>query len=187
GASSPPPGRRSRTWRSAPAPVGSRRPSSRLLCRSTCRERKPAQGAAVCPARSGARVEPAPADAARPSGGAGPRAKGCRRGARATSTMTRGHKLALASCALGALLSAVLEVVHVRAHTRYAESFCSVGERFDCTSVALSSDSVLLGLPLPVWGIVGFAVIGALVWLRSSAALWPALFAALGSIPWLAV
>lgn len=95
--------------------------------------------------------------------------------------------VALALCALGAALSGLLEVVHVRAHTRYSESFCSVSERFDCTSVALSSDSVLLGLPLPVWGIVGFAAIGALVWLRSSAALWLALLAALGSIVLLAV
>lgn len=74
----------------------------------------------------------------------------------------------VAIAAAGFALSLWLEWLHVRAHLApNATSFCSVGERLDCTSVALSQHSVLLGLPLPLWGAVGFLAIGAAAWRRS--------------------
>jgi uncharacterized membrane protein len=74
----------------------------------------------------------------------------------------------VALAAAGFALSLWLEWLHVRAHSApNAASFCSVGERLDCTSVALSPYSVLLGLPLPIWGAVGFLAIGAAAWRRS--------------------
>jgi uncharacterized membrane protein len=62
--------------------------------------------------------------------------------------------------ALGLALSLALELLHVRAYLApSASSFCAVGERLDCTSVALSRYSVLLGVPVPLWGALGFVAI----------------------------
>lgn len=74
----------------------------------------------------------------------------------------------VALSAAGFALSLLLEWLHVRAYLApNASSFCSVGSRVDCTSVALSPYSVLLGLPLPLWGALGFLAIGAAAWRRS--------------------
>jgi uncharacterized membrane protein len=64
--------------------------------------------------------------------------------------------------ALGLALSLALELLHARAYLApTASAFCAVGERLDCTSVALSRYSVLLGVPVPLWGALGFIAIGA--------------------------
>jgi len=78
----------------------------------------------------------------------------------------------MALAAIGLLTCLVLELVHVRAYlTPSAASLCTLGERFDCVSVALSRLAVLLGLPLPLWGVLGFVAIGLAAWLRSRALL----------------
>src|SRR5437762_13688631 len=70
--------------------------------------------------------------------------------------------------AVGVLLSAALEVVHYRAHTNpSASSFCTAGPRFDCGTVALSHWSVMLRIPLPLWGVAGFLLLTLLAWARS--------------------
>lgn len=70
--------------------------------------------------------------------------------------------------ALGLLLSLWLELVHYRAYTApTASSFCSVGEKLDCASVALSRYSVVLGVPLPIWGVAGFLALLVAAWRRS--------------------
>jgi uncharacterized membrane protein len=80
----------------------------------------------------------------------------------------RTRKLELALALAGGALSAVLEWVHYRAHTQpTASSFCSVGQHLDCASVALSRYSVWLGVPLPLWGLIGFVLIGVAAWRRS--------------------
>ena len=68
-----------------------------------------------------------------------------------------------ALAALGLTLSLVLEFLHVRAYLApTTSSFCAVGEHLDCTTVALSRYSVLLGVPVPLWGAAGFlAIVGA--------------------------
>jgi uncharacterized membrane protein len=82
--------------------------------------------------------------------------------------------------AAGVALSLFLEWMHVQAYAHpTAESFCAIGERVDCTSVALSRHSVLLGLPVPLLGALGFAAIGVAAWLRSRL-LW--LLAAVGAV-----
>jgi uncharacterized membrane protein len=79
-----------------------------------------------------------------------------------------GRKLILVLAGVGAALCLLLEVVHYRAYLAPGKSsFCSLGERFDCSSVALSKYAVLLGVPLPVWGLAGFLAIGLGAWQSS--------------------
>lgn len=85
-----------------------------------------------------------------------------------TSTSTGSRRPAIIVAALGILLSIALEVVHYRAYTApSASSFCSVGEKLDCSSVALSRYSVLLGVPMPLWGMAGFMALLAAAYRRS--------------------
>jgi uncharacterized membrane protein len=76
-----------------------------------------------------------------------------------------GRTLILALAAGGALASVLLEVIHYRAYFAPGEdSFCALGARLDCTQVALSKYAVLLGVPLPVFGFVGFCALGFVAW-----------------------
>ncbi len=94
-----------------------------------------------------------------------------------------GRNLILALAALGALAALALEVIHYRAYLApSAESFCSIGQRFDCSSVALSKYAVLLGVPLPVWGLAGFVAIGLGAWQVSRWLLPLAALATLGGV-----
>ncbi|HSC85798.1 MAG TPA: vitamin K epoxide reductase family protein [Polyangiaceae bacterium] len=68
----------------------------------------------------------------------------------------------------GLVGSLVLELVHVRAYLwPAAASYCSVGQNFDCVSVATSSTAIFFGLPWALWGVVGFVSLGAAALLRS--------------------
>lgn len=90
--------------------------------------------------------------------------------------------------AVGLLSSIALEVVHYRAYTApAASSFCSAGERLDCTTVALSRFSVVLGIPLPVWGAIGFLSILIAAWRNSKLLVPLSGVAALASLVLLAV
>ena len=81
------------------------------------------------------------------------------------------------------MLSLVLELLHVRAYgAPGASSFCSVGPHLDCTTVALSHWSVLFGLPLPLWGALGFLALGVAAWLGSAWLIPLALGSALASL-----
>jgi uncharacterized membrane protein len=76
-----------------------------------------------------------------------------------------GQKLILALACAGAAACLVLEYIHYRAYlVPGADSFCSFGEQLDCSSVALSKYAVLLGVPLPLWGLSGFLAIGLAAW-----------------------
>ena len=98
------------------------------------------------------------------------------------------QRLSVSLAAAGLLLSLWLEVLHYQAYTRVtAHSFCTVGERLDCKSVALSAYSTLLGIPVPVWGIVGFMALGVAAWKRSKLYLPLAVVAALGAVALLGV
>lgn len=68
----------------------------------------------------------------------------------------------IALCALGLLLAADLQRVHVKVHTDpdYS-SYCTVSEAVDCEAVAASEKSVVAGLPVATWGIVFYLLIGA--------------------------
>jgi uncharacterized membrane protein len=93
------------------------------------------------------------------------------------------RSLLLALSGAGLAFSLWLEYLHVRAYQAPdASSFCAVGEKLDCTTVALSPWSVMLGLPLPLWGALGFIAIGVAAYLRSAWVVWLSLAAALGSV-----
>lgn len=75
--------------------------------------------------------------------------------------------------ALGLVVSIVLERVHVATYLApAADSFCSVNQTFDCNEVALSRMSVVLGVPLPLWGVAGFLAMLLAAWHRLRL-LWP--------------
>jgi uncharacterized membrane protein len=105
-----------------------------------------------------------------------------------TASRTPSRWSAVIVAALGLLLSIALEVVHYRAYAApSATSFCSVGDKLDCASVALSRYSVLLGVPVPLWGVAGFLTLLSAAWLRSRWLLPLAAFASLVSLAFLGV
>jgi len=84
---------------------------------------------------------------------------------------------------LGFAASVVLEVVHAQTYLAPArDSFCSLGARFDCVSVAASGASVFLGVPWALWGVAGFMALAAAVVRRSIWLLPLAIGAALTSV-----
>jgi protein-disulfide isomerase len=51
--------------------------------------------------------------------------------------------------------------LHLRAHSGFA-SFCAISEHVNCDRVAISPYSVVLGLPIAVWGVLGFSLLAVL-------------------------
>ena len=68
---------------------------------------------------------------------------------------------ALASAVAGVALAGTLARLHRQAHAGVA-SFCAINATFNCDRVATSRFSVLLGLPVAVWGVLGFGLAVAL-------------------------
>jgi protein-disulfide isomerase len=66
----------------------------------------------------------------------------------------------LVLCVLGLLVAAELTHVHVKAHLNpTVRSFCAFSETVNCDSVARQVDySVFLGVPVSVWGMLGYVV-----------------------------
>ena len=67
--------------------------------------------------------------------------------------------LALSLCGLA--LAVVLARLHQQAHAGVA-SFCAINETINCDRVATSRFSVVLGLPVAVWGALGYGLAAAL-------------------------
>ncbi len=82
-----------------------------------------------------------------------------------------------ALAALGLVLAGVLAVEHARAHAG-ATSFCAINDFVNCDRVATSGYSVVLGLPVAVWGgfAYGLALLLSIAGLRARRphATWPA-------------
>ncbi len=84
---------------------------------------------------------------------------------------------------LGVAVCVGLQVLHVRTYLApTADSFCRTGASFDCNAVTLSRFSVVLGVPLPAWGALGFYAMAVAAWRRSKLLLWLAAIAAAASI-----
>jgi uncharacterized membrane protein len=69
----------------------------------------------------------------------------------------------LALCVLGIYFSAELLRLHVKVYTDPAyHALCAVNEQFNCETVAVSPYSVFAGLPVALWGLVGYLFMGGL-------------------------
>ena len=74
---------------------------------------------------------------------------------------------------VGLALSSYLTVLHIKVFTQasYAadSSVCSISEKVNCEQVAENPYSIFLGVPVSVWGMVGylFMLIGAIAGLRT--------------------
>ena len=70
---------------------------------------------------------------------------------------------AAALCLAGIGVSVELTRIHVLAHTDPEfHSICALSEGVNCETVALSPFSVFAGLPVSVWGIMGYSLMGLL-------------------------
>ncbi len=77
------------------------------------------------------------------------------------ATHRRLLKVSLGLAAVGVAISAQLIAVHQDAAVGVA-SFCSINDTFDCGKVALSSWSVLAGVPIAAWGVLGYGIVALL-------------------------
>ena len=78
--------------------------------------------------------------------------------------------LMLALSLAGLAASVKLALIHAQVHSDpNVESFCALSEGVNCDTVALSEYSVFAGLPVAVWGILGYATIGTTVMWRAAA------------------
>lgn len=91
-------------------------------------------------------------------------AQGERRQAQHGAAPGRGlHAAFLLLCLFGLGVSFELTRIHLWVHTdpNY-RSFCAVSEAVNCDAVAESSYSVFMAVPVSVWGMVGYLLMGAL-------------------------
>jgi len=57
----------------------------------------------------------------------------------------------------GVLDSIYLSISHYRVYTDIAyESFCAISRSINCDTVSQSTYSIFLGIPVPIWGIIGY-------------------------------
>jgi len=69
----------------------------------------------------------------------------------------------------GLLDSIYLSVSHHRVYTDVAyKSFCAISRAINCDTVSQSHYSIFLGLPVPVWGIIGYTLLLLFLLLASS-------------------
>ena len=80
---------------------------------------------------------------------------------------TRLWRLLLAAAGFG--ISVYLTLVHYDARVPLV---CTDNAFIDCARVVTSPQSVVLGLPLAVWGMLWFAVLGMTIWLRGERGAW---------------
>lgn len=73
----------------------------------------------------------------------------------------RALQLALALSVAGIAVALWLARLHVRAHAGFT-SACAINETLNCDRVATSGYAVVLGLPVAIWGVLGFATAAAL-------------------------
>jgi protein-disulfide isomerase/uncharacterized membrane protein len=76
----------------------------------------------------------------------------------------RGWRIAyLVACTVGICLSADLLRLHINVHTDPSyQSYCAISERVNCDTLALSPYAVFAGLPLSIWGLVGYLTMASL-------------------------
>lgn len=101
--------------------------------------------------------------------------------------LPRSLRWLLALTVIGLLTSLWLEWQHLQTYLwPNRSSVCDLNEVLDCTQVATSKWAVI-GLPLPIWGTVGFAAMMAAAWRRSRLLVPLSLGSALASLALLAL
>ena len=87
------------------------------------------------------------------------------------------------SIAVVGLMDAVyLSISHYRVYTDMTyRSFCAVTKSINCDTVSQSPFAVMFGMPLPVWGVFGYALVILIMGLAKSKTddnkhLWPLVF-----------
>ena len=66
-------------------------------------------------------------------------------------------------CLAGLVVSLDLAWLHYKVHTDPGfHSFCAISDSFNCETVAESRYSVFFGLPIALWGVLGYFLLGAL-------------------------
>ena len=57
----------------------------------------------------------------------------------------------------GVAVSVYLAISHYRVYTDITySSFCAISKAFNCDTVSQSVYAILLGVPVPVWGVLGY-------------------------------
>jgi len=80
---------------------------------------------------------------------------------RRAGSVARAARVAL--CCVGLALSLELARLHVKVHLDPTyRSLCAISAKFNCETVATSEWSVFAGLPVAVYGILGYLAMGAL-------------------------
>jgi protein-disulfide isomerase/uncharacterized membrane protein len=83
---------------------------------------------------------------------------------------------------IGLLTSLYLSISHYRVYTDIGyRSFCAISRAINCDTVSQSKFSVFMGLPVPIWGVIGYTVVLLLLPLamggkRDKTGVWPMLF-----------
>ena len=91
--------------------------------------------------------------------------------------------VAVALAVAGILDSIYLAISHYRIYTDIGyESFCAISRAINCDTVSQSPYAILLGLPVPVWGVLGYVFVLILLALAGTKAacrerIWALLFA----------
>ena len=58
---------------------------------------------------------------------------------------------------IGLFTSVYLSISHYRVYTDMSyKSFCAISKAINCDTVSQSPYSILLNVPLPIWGVMGF-------------------------------
>ena len=93
---------------------------------------------------------------------------------------------ALLLCAAGLAAALKLALIHRQVHEDPSvASFCALSDSVNCDTVALSPYSVFLGAPVAVWGLVGYALLAAVIvraWLARHRHTPLAIFTALSTV-----
>ena len=89
----------------------------------------------------------------------------------------------LAALAMAGVLDSIyLSISHYRVYTDIAyESFCAISRSINCDTVSQSPYSIFIGVPVPIWGIIGytfFMLFLPLAWSKEAQKqkMWPILF-----------
>ena len=68
--------------------------------------------------------------------------------------------VAVALAVAGILDSIYLSISHYRIYTDIGyESFCAISRAINCDTVSQSPYAIFLGLPVPVWGVLGYVFV----------------------------